>query len=230
MTAVTERPDRRVRPATGPGSVRNVLVDAANRAAGARRAAGVTATTVRVAGLCAWSRCRRPFDVAHDVRNREGWPTTCSTRCAKRVIRQRNTARNNARRRAESEHAAAAAAALCWMCWTADRRDGIAVCGRCLAAGADNAERMCRGKRRLGMDAAIDRAAAISLTQGSELMAYWCPVCDWWHVGNEGIKAVRKYRTLSATLWAASLPPHVLDAKVREFDTTSNREEWDAGR
>ncbi len=216
MTAVTNGPPRpwpKVRPVAGKGSARNVLVHAANMAAGARKAAGVTVTIVHVAGWCAWKGCRQPFDVVHDVRNRDGWPTTCSNACARAVIR----ARTRARRRAEEEAAAAAieaaieaAARLCRMCWSRDRYEESLMCPYCFNAGFGWAKRMCDGKRRLGMDAAIDRAGAYSMVDNNPISAYFCPPCGWWHVGNERSdesRLVRKQRTLAATLWVQSVAP-----------------------
>lgn len=128
------------------------------------------------------------------------------------------------------QEAVLVAARLCWMCWTYDQRDGMNVCHGCFAQGKGNARRMCAGKRRHGMDAAIDRAAAISLSECIDVRPYWCPVCQWWHVGGTGgiPRGYRKQRMLSAWMWVANVDPAELQAAQVEFGNERYREHWEA--
>ncbi len=142
--------------------------------------------------------------VAHDG-NTDGWPATCSERCKKRAVAARYRARQVARQ-----------GRLCWGCWKGTTVKGR-LCRPCLCSALRSAEAMCHGKQRIGQQAAVDRATLFSMTHGSEMQAYGCPICRWWHTGHRGFAALRKPRSLMAELYAASLSEEELTRLRRDW-------------
>ncbi len=94
------------------------------------------------------------------------------------------------------------------------------LCVECFGVAWCTAEAMCQGKRRLGRDAAVDRAASSTIVKGKPMLAYQCRVCDWWHVGNEKrSRAEYKRRSLTVELLVATMHDRQLAALRRRWDS-----------